>query len=162
MTEPVKVFVSYSWATENKTNIVDEIESECQQRGITLVRDRNSLKHDNSIKDFMNYLSKSNQIIIVISKAYLKSENCMYELLEMDNKGDIEKRTKSFIADDCKLHDFDLQKELIAYWDNQHKEANEKIKNLPQGNAIDLQHRANKSEFSKYPHQTVGKESGRD
>jgi hypothetical protein len=54
MTEPVKVFVSYSWATENDTQIVAVLEGLCKERGIQLIRDNKTLKHGESIKKFMD------------------------------------------------------------------------------------------------------------
>ena len=139
----VKVFVSYSWATEQDTGIVDELEQLCPPRGIQLIRDNKTLTHGDSIKQFMNVLSNGEKIVIIISNRYFESENCMYELLYIFKKGDVENRTQVLIADDCKLYEAEFQANLIKHWHKKWTETQEQIKVLPQGTATNLQNRAN-------------------
>ncbi len=40
----IKAFVSYSWATELENGVVDDLGELSRQRGITLIRDNNTLR----------------------------------------------------------------------------------------------------------------------
>lgn len=109
-----KVFVSYSWRTEKETKIVDDLERLCQQRAIELIRDNNILKHGESIKSFMDELSKCDHVITVFSKPYFESKWCMYELLRIYQRGDFKRRTHPVIADDCDLQDRTFRLGLVT------------------------------------------------
>jgi TIR domain len=93
MSESINVFVSYSWGVEKDTQIVEELDSLCQQRGIRLIRDNKTLKHGDLIEKFMEELTKGNHVITVFSKPYFESKWCMYELLRIYQRGDFEQRT---------------------------------------------------------------------
>jgi len=105
MASSVKVFVSYSWSVEDETGIVGELEIQCQQRSIQLVRDRNAMQHGDLIKDFMSRLAGGEHIITVFSDAYFKSKWCMFELLKVWQKGGFEEHTYPIKTDDHDLQD---------------------------------------------------------
>jgi hypothetical protein len=80
------VFISYAWGTERE-DIVNEIDETLQQRGIRIVRDKRALGYRGSIRDFMERIGRGSCVIVVISDKYLRSPNCMFELVEIaDNK----------------------------------------------------------------------------
>ena len=129
MSVPVKVFVSYSWSVEETTGVVDELESLCRERDIAIIRDKNTMQHGDMIMDFMNKLTSGDHIITVFSKPYFKSPWCMFELLEIWQKGEIQERTHPVIADDCNLQDLAYRIGIVKYWTTEH----EKIKGLLDG-----------------------------
>ena len=139
--EPVKAFVSYNWDTEIKTGIADELEKVFQQNGVVLLRDKNQLGNYDSIKKFMDGLSQGSHIITVIGEAYLKSENCMYELLRIAENGDFANRTRAIIADDMRLNDPLLQSKYIRYWHDKAEAVRESIAGLPETAVAKLQER---------------------
>lgn len=51
--------------------------------GINLTRDQRDLKFKDSIKKFMESLNEHDHVIMIISDSYLKSNNCMYEVMEV-------------------------------------------------------------------------------
>ncbi|MGR9053555.1 MAG: toll/interleukin-1 receptor domain-containing protein [Gammaproteobacteria bacterium] len=122
MTQPVKVFVSYSWTTENETHIVEELGKLCPQRGIELIRDNEALKHGDSIDKFMKELSRGDHVITVFSKPYFRSKWCMYELLSIYQRGDFAERTHPVIADDCNLQDSKYRLEIVEFWETKLKD----------------------------------------
>ena len=128
MTVSINVFVSYSWAMEKDTKIVDELDRLCQQRGIKLIRDNKTLKHGDLIKQFMDKLTKGDHVITVFSKPYFESKWCMYELLRIYQRGDFEQRTHPVIADDCDLQDRAYRLGLVSYWQKQHEKVSHAIK----------------------------------
>ena len=77
----VEIFLSYCWS-DNK--IADEIYDKLSMnQEINLHRDKIDIKSWKSIKNYMQSISKMDYIILLISKDYLKSANCMYEVLEV-------------------------------------------------------------------------------
>lgn len=76
-----KIFLSYCWADDR---IADDIEA-CLSKNpnIDLHRDKLDIGNGESIKKYMQSISQMDYTILLISDAYLKSANCMYEVLEV-------------------------------------------------------------------------------
>ena len=128
MSESINVFVSYSWGVEKDTQIVEDLDSLCQQRGINLIQDNKTLKHGDFIKKFMDELSKGEHVITVFSKPYFESKWCMYELLCIYQPGDFGQRTHPVIADDCDLKDQDYRLKLVDFWRERFELTQDKLK----------------------------------
>lgn len=112
----VNVFVSYSWGVEERTQYVSHIERLCPQNNVQLIRDNNEIRHGDSIDEFMKQIAGGEHIIIVLSDSYLKSDWCMYELLETWGRRDFRKRTHLIIEPDCHLQDMDYRLQVRDYW----------------------------------------------
>ena len=78
------IFISYAWGGESE-ELVNQIDKTLQQRGFRIIRDKRDLGYKNSISAFMERIGQGNCIIIVISDKYLRSPNCMFELVEISN-----------------------------------------------------------------------------
>ncbi len=128
MSDSINVFVSYSWGVEKDTQIVEDLDSLCQQRGINLIQDNKTLKHGDFIKKFMDELSKGEHVITVFSKPYFESKWCMYELLCIYQPGDFGQRTHPVIADDCDLKDQDYRLKLVDFWRERFELTQDKLK----------------------------------
>lgn len=130
MPRPVKVFVSYSWATKNQIPIVDEIGKLCPERDIQLIRDNTALKHGEPIDKFMDELSRGDHVITIFSKPYFESKWCMYELLSMSNRDDFEKRILPVITEDCQLGESDFRLQLVNFWNQKFQQERAKIEGI--------------------------------
>jgi hypothetical protein len=75
-----KIFISYSWSDKKIADIIDK---DFLELGFNLTRDERDLRFKDSIKQFMQSIGKHDYVIMLISDSYLKSENCMYEVLEV-------------------------------------------------------------------------------
>jgi|GEM_PF-638969 hypothetical protein len=76
-----EVFLSYCWADEK---IADEVYDKLiKYKQIKLHRDKLEIKQWGSIKEYMQSITNMDYVILLISEAYLKSKNCMYEVLEV-------------------------------------------------------------------------------
>ena len=73
MSESIKVFVSYSWAVERDTQIIEALDTLCQQRNLELIRDRNVSKHGEPIGKLIKELTKGDHVITVFTKPNFKS-----------------------------------------------------------------------------------------
>ncbi|KCV74456.1 hypothetical protein Y011_16480 [Vibrio parahaemolyticus VP49] len=75
-----KVFISYSWSD---MKVANEIEGHLSQFQLELVRDVRDIEYKNSISDFMETIRGSDFAILLISDSYLRSKNCMKEVLHL-------------------------------------------------------------------------------
>lgn len=92
-----KVFISYSWANKDIADMIDE---DFKELGIDLIRDERDLRYKDSIKQFMQQVGKHDHVIMIISDCYLKSENCMYEVMEVMRNREYKKKILMIILKD--------------------------------------------------------------
>ncbi|MBP2660443.1 MAG: lipoprotein NlpI [Firmicutes bacterium] len=84
-----KLFISYSW--KNK-NFVDELDYDFKKIGITLTRDIRDAPDYKSLSSFMKSIRECDYAILIISDEYLKSYNCLYEIIEFLQEKNFEER----------------------------------------------------------------------
>ena len=73
--------MSYCWIDEK---ISDEVyDNLIRYTQVKLHRDKLEIKQWGSIKEYMQSITHIDCVILLISEAYLKSKNCMYEVLEV-------------------------------------------------------------------------------
>lgn len=140
----VEIFLSYCWEDEK---IADEIYNNltrCVQ--INLHRDKLDIGQWKSIKEYMQSITYMDYIILLISEAYLKSSNCMYEVLEVMR--DRKYKDKIFPAIIYSgIYDPSTKADFIIYWQDELKALEDKVKGVNQQNLgsliNDLKHRQN-------------------
>lgn len=116
MTKNPNIFLSYSWKDKE---IVDQIDEDFQRIGILMQRDVRDGQYRKSIKQFMQNVRHTDYVLTVISDEFLKSENCMYELLELFQTRELGKRILPIVLENAKIFDVKLRSEYYDYWDNQ-------------------------------------------
>lgn len=99
MKQSISIFISYSW---NDTEFVNNIDSKLQVYGYKVERDIRDAEYANNIKEFMKRIRKTDYSIIVLSDNFLKSENCMREILEFIKDDDYKNRIIPVILDSAK------------------------------------------------------------
>ncbi|MEB3213789.1 MAG: caspase family protein [Leptolyngbyaceae bacterium] len=127
------VFISYAWGGESE-EIANHIEQALQQQGILLIRDKNDLGFKGRIKAFMERIGQGNAVIVIISEKYLKSENCMFELVEIARNGDFYDRIFPVILDDAQIYKPIQRIRYIQHWEDQIKELDEAMKTVGAAN----------------------------
>jgi two-component system, NtrC family, response regulator AtoC len=110
------VFVSYAWGDERE-EIVNKIDKSLQQRGLRIIRDKRDLPYKGSIKEFMERIGQGDCVIVVISDKYLRSPNCMFELVEIAEKQDFRNRIFPVIWKDANIYDPLKRIEYIKHWE---------------------------------------------
>jgi internalin A len=129
---PLKeVFVSY-----DSTNgaIVDRIQTAAKERGITILRDRNELRYKDGIREFMQRIGRGNCIVLVISKRYLESKYCMFDLTEIAARGDLRDRIFPIVLDDANIFDAKGRLPYIKHWEKQAQELDTAMKEVGSAN----------------------------
>ena len=77
------VFLSYCQKDKDIADCIDEKIGKLLEGKATLSRDIRDVEYHESFKKFMQSIEKHDYVISIISDNYLKSRNCMYEMLEV-------------------------------------------------------------------------------
>ncbi|MEM9450771.1 MAG: toll/interleukin-1 receptor domain-containing protein [Cyanobacteria bacterium P01_E01_bin.6] len=110
------------------------MDEEFQQRGVIIVRDKRDLGFKGRIKDFMQQIGAGKAAIAVISEKYLKSENCMFELVEIAQNGSFYDRIFPIVLSDAKIYKPIQRIRFIKHWEDQIAELNEAMQSVGQAN----------------------------
>lgn len=119
-----KVFISYCWKDED---IVNKIDNYFKSRQIIFDRDKRKIESWESIKRFMKKIRKSSYAILVVSDNYLKSVNCMYEVLEVMKDDDYRNRILTVVLKDASIYDSLDRTKYIKYWNEKYNKLLEEI-----------------------------------
>lgn len=123
----VDIFLSYCWADSNEANKIYDYFI-CKQ-DIELHRDTIDIKKWGSIKEYMQSVENMDYIILLISDSYLKSTNCMYEVLEVMR--DRNYRNKIFPAVIyADIYSPITRAKYVKYWQDEFKELEQTLKEL--------------------------------
>lgn len=128
-----KVYLSYAWGGDSET-LVNQLCNTLEQRQVPYIRDKNNLDYRGSIQAFMREIGASDAIIVVISDKYLKSENCMFELLEISRHGELKQRIFPIVLPDANIYDPLTRLDYIQYWEQKGEQLNDKIKTVNAAN----------------------------
>jgi soluble cytochrome b562 len=138
-----EIFISYAWGGESQ-QIANQIDQAAQQKGITITRDKRDAGYKVQIKEFMQRLGRGKAIIVVISKPYLESENCMFELIEIAKNGQFYDRIFPIVLQDANIYQPVERLKYIKYWEDKIQELDNAMKTVSAANlqgfreAIDL------------------------
>jgi hypothetical protein len=84
----------------------------------------------------METIRKGKAVILVISEKYLKSENCMFELLQVAQHGDFAERIFPVVLGDANIYKAKDRVVYLQYWQQQIEELETAIKS---GSVANLQ-----------------------
>ena len=96
------VYISYAWNQESEA-IAMSIENEFDRKGVRIIRDKIDLKYKGNIKDFMKDIGRGKYVILIISNKYLRSVNCMFELLQIFKNQNFYERIFPVVLDEVKI-----------------------------------------------------------
>jgi hypothetical protein len=134
----LEVFVSYSWTPESSA-IVDRIQEALSNHGIRLLRDREEVRYKDSIRDFMRRIGQGKCVVVVISEKYLKSENCMFEMIEIAKNPGLRERIFPIVLSDANIYKATGRVKYVSYWEDQTQELDEALKTVRGDNLTKLQ-----------------------
>ncbi len=124
-----EVFVSYAWGGESES-IVNDLEQAFDESSVLIVRDKKHVAYKDSIKTFEQRIGKGQRIILIISDKYLRSEHCMYELLEANENPNLRKRIFPIVLADACIYNPVDRLNYIKYWDEKVEKLDEAIKGV--------------------------------
>lgn len=127
MKQKFEIFLSYNW--ENET-VAERIYIYLKSSPmIKLHKDKIDINSWGSIKEYMNSIQNVDYTILLISDEYLKSINCMYEVLEVMK--DRKYENKIFPAVISKsIYTSIGRAKYVKYWKNKYEELHSELKEL--------------------------------
>ena len=110
------VYISYNW--EDKSNVTADYLYYTLQPHFAVRRDKVDCKYGENIKEFMEAIREGQYIVLILSQEYLKSENCMFELIGIMKHRDYKNRLFPIVCDanDSKVRDDAFYVELLLEW----------------------------------------------
>ena len=128
-----KVFVSYAWGGERE-EVVNQIDKSLQERGIKMIRDKRDLGYKGSISQFMERIGQGNCVIVVISDKYLRSPNCMFELVEIAEGKQFHDRIFPIVLGDADIYDPVRRLGYVKHWEAKRAELAAAMKDVDPAN----------------------------
>lgn len=110
----VEIFISYSWANESVAKTIYDY----LHKKVNLHLDKLDIGKWKSIKEYMQSIPQMDYTILLISDAYLKSANCMYEVLEVLQNRNYNDKIFPVVIDKA-IYDPRTRAEYVKYWQNQ-------------------------------------------
>ncbi|RYD85024.1 MAG: TIR domain-containing protein, partial [Verrucomicrobiaceae bacterium] len=135
-TEPprssIKYAVSYAW-TDESSSLVDDLCTRAEQIGIQILRDKNTLGIGEELTRFMRHLAKQDRVFVILSKKYLESPYCMFELLEIwrlskEDKNEFRRKVRCFALPDAEFSSPVHRMQRAIYWKSEFDELDALIK----------------------------------
>lgn len=122
------VYISYNWEGHS-SHIVDFLCFVLENKGIPYLRDQKNCNYLDNIKEFMNAIRAGKIVIVVFSRPYLKSKNCMYELSGILQAPSFKDRILPVVIDDT-IRDDQFYVELVKHWKEQKDKHEDIVKQL--------------------------------
>ena len=129
MSNSSEIFISYAWGGDSE-ELVNKLYPILVANGFHVIRDKIDLGYKGNIKEFMERIGRGNAIVVVISDKYLRSENCMFEVIEIHKNKDTWDRVFPIVLRDARIYDEIERIDYLVYWDNRVAELNAKIKTI--------------------------------
>lgn len=129
-----EVFISYTWRDQQSKPLVEKIEQAFQAKGIKIIRDTNAIGYKGRFKEFMQRLSRSTCVILVISDQYLKSPNCMFELVQIAKNEEFGDRIFPIVLPDAQIYEATDRLKYVEYWENKVQELDAALKKVSAAN----------------------------
>ena len=112
------IFLSYSRKDAEVANQIDQQLSKNSK--VIVKRDIRDIGVWNSIRKFMQSIRQQDYAVLLISDTYLKSQNCMFEVLEVMKEQEYQNRIFPAIIEK-RIYNSSLWIEYIKYWQNECK-----------------------------------------
>jgi tetratricopeptide (TPR) repeat protein len=127
------IFLSYSW---QEKSAADEIDRDLQQLQLTIIRDVRDLKYRGSISDFMTQIRTTEFCILLIGDSYLKSANCMAEVLHILRERDFQKKLLPVILPSATIYDTKSRLKYTTFWRERKEDLEREISKHAPSSAI--------------------------
>lgn len=108
------VYITYNWQ-KRSDRLVDSFCDALTNNDISYIRDKVNCTYNANIKQFMDSIRDGRIVVVVFSKPYLKSKNCMYELTGVMEHDDYINRLLPIVVD-TKVRSRDFFKEIVKHW----------------------------------------------
>lgn len=129
------VFLSYAGSDEEIADKIDKYLSGIS--GITVKRDKRDIKAWKSIREFMKSIRKQNYAVLIVSEAYLKSKNCMFEAVEVMKEQEYTDRIFPVVVN-TSIYEVHTRAQYIKYWKEEYEKLEKTLDELDCADTVEL------------------------
>lgn len=129
------LFISYSWQTKD---LADRIANDLEVIGIIVIKDNKELDYTDNIPDFMKRIRSSDYALLLISDNYIKSKNCLYEVLELQKDDNHWDKVLPIVCDGTKIYSALDRVNYIKFWEQKTSELEIALKSIDPINSTEL------------------------
>jgi TIR domain len=132
-TKNKEIFISYKWGGRGE-DVVNHLDEAFQSRKVTIIRDKRNVGYKEDIKKFMECLGRGKCVIVVICDQYLRSHNCMFELIQIAKNGNFCDRIFPIVMNDARINKADEQLKYLEFWNEEIEKLNNGIQKAGSAN----------------------------
>lgn len=130
----VSIFLSYC---PKDSCYADEIDRYFKNTNINIKRDIREISAWKSIRKYMKTIRNMEYAILIITENYLKSFNCMYEVMELMKEKDYQNKIFPVLYT-TDIYESAGKIAYIKYWENEYCSLESQIRQLKIENAISI------------------------
>ena len=134
MTTP-QIFISYSWASKTTA---DKIYQDLTFVGFTVLKDDHTIKYADRISDFMKRIRESDFALLLICDKYLKSINCMTEIMQLKKDDNVWDKILPVVFKDAKIYNPIDRIQYVTYWQEKSLSIENALKTIDPINATTI------------------------
>lgn len=123
---PRQVFISYKWGGESE-QLAEAVETGLRALGLPVVRDQSVMGYKDDIGAFMKMLGDGHCVVAILSDGYLKSHNCMTELVQIGEKRDFWQRIFPITLADAAIYKPIRRIEYTKHWQQEFAALNQAL-----------------------------------
>ncbi len=117
---PIPVYVSYAWEPASES-FVDAVSQRLPADRFEFRRDKTYMRNGDWISNFMAEIGRADRVLVVLSDKYLRSPNCMRELLHLfqrsqGDRADLMGRIVAVIPPDLKIDRARDRMVYVRHW----------------------------------------------
>lgn len=122
----IEMFVSYC---QKDKIYADYMDLYFKDKEVTIHRDIRDISEWGSIKEYMNTISNMDYAVLIITDNYLKSFNCMYEVLEVMKDYNYKNRIFPVVIE-TSIYKPSGRIEYVRYWEEEYKKLNKNLSEI--------------------------------
>lgn len=122
------IYISYSWEGES-AHIVDFLCFVLEVEGVPYKLDKKDCHYTENIKEFMDAIRDGKTVVVVFSRPYMMSHNCMYELSGIMGNPSYKERILPVVVEDT-IRDSQFYIQLVEFWKSKKDEVQENVRQL--------------------------------
>ena len=135
----ITIFLSYAHADTNIANAVDAFLQNC---GYEVKRDIRDVETWDSLRQFMQSIRKQDYAVLLVSDSYLRSDNCMYEIMQLIKDDFYEERVLPIVIESNEItesmYSMEYRIEIIKFWQERANKLKEYIQELDRENSAEI------------------------
>lgn len=115
---------------QKRKELVTLITKKLKENDCNVLIDTESIRYKGSLSKFMKRIGQGEYVVLIISDKYLRSEYCMFEVLELLKNKDFNDRIFPIVLEDADIYNPKKIIDYVNHWQKKYDSLNESIQDL--------------------------------